>query len=154
VLVPVLLAVLLLVGACSNNKDKGGDQGNKGNPGGGGNTSPIKEIMGKLTKGPASLTSLLGQELQADAPDWATIQSQTKEFAQLAASLGEHTPPKGSPESWKAKTTEYADSVVSLDKAAQAKDKAAALKVQQVLASQTTCLGCHREHRTMGPGGR
>src|SRR5206468_6135452 len=111
-LVPALLAALLLAGAC--NKDKGDK------------SRPIRDIMNKLNDGPQSLNDLLGQELHADSPDWGTIQQQTKEFAQLTASLGEYTPPKGSKESWASKTSAYAESAAALDKAAQAKDKNAA----------------------------
>src|SRR5436190_14525822 len=103
VLMPVLLAVLLLGGACS--KDKGGDA-----------SRPIKEIMNKLTKGPQSPNTLLGPELQEEAPDWGTIQSQTKEFAELSASLGQYTPPKGSKESWASLTQTYAETAAALDK--------------------------------------
>ena len=112
---PVVLAALLVSGACS--KDRGDEASN---------SRPIKEIMNKLTKGPQSPNTLLGQELQADSPDWGTIQSQTKEFAELTASLGQYTPPKGSQESWASLTKAYADSAAALHKAAQAKDKAAA----------------------------
>src|SRR5215471_6674315 len=105
VLIPVLLTILLLSGACNQNK--------------GDDSRPIKEIMTKANDGPQSLKSLLGQELAVDSPDWATIQQQTREFAQLTASLGEYTPPKGSKESWARLTSAYADSAASLDKAAQ-----------------------------------
>ena len=134
VLVPALLAALLLGGACS--KDKGDK------------SRQIKEIMKKLNEGTPSLNELLFQELQADPPDWGKIQQQAKEFAQLTASLGEHTPPKGSKESWARLTTAYAESATALDKAAQVKDKNAALTAHKALTR--SCVGCHREHRTMG----
>src|SRR5215510_11678063 len=107
VLTPILLTILLFFGAC--NKNKGDD------------SRPIKEIMTKVNDGPQSLNTLLGQELAVDSPDWPTIQQQTRELAQLTASLSEYTPPKGSKESWARLTSAYAESAASLDKAAQAK---------------------------------
>jgi hypothetical protein len=105
--------------------------------------------MTKLAKGPNSLTDVLGKELKQDQPPWVTIQGQTKEYALLAAELSTHNPPKGSKESWATSTTAYAGSATDLDKAAQAKDKDAALAAHGKLAN--SCMACHREHR-MGPG--
>lgn len=140
VLVPALLASLIFSEACS--KDKGDEAKSR----------QIKEIMKKLNdKGPESLNTLLYEELQADPPDWGKIQPQAKEFAQLTASLGQHTPPKGSKESWERLTTAYAESAAALDKAAQAKDKNAAQAAYKALGR--SCMGCHREHRPMGGGG-
>ena len=82
--------------------------------------------MVKLNKGPSSLNSLIGQALKAEKPDWDTIQPQTKEYAQLASDMAKHDPAKGSKESWTKLTGEYTDLANALDKAAQAKDKAAA----------------------------
>jgi len=132
-----VLAALLLAGACNKAKDD--------------KSRPIKEIMNKLNDGPQSLNDLLGQELRADSPEWGTIQQQTKEFAQLATSLGEYTPPKGSKESWAKLTTTYAESATALDKAAQAKDKKAAQAAHKDLGR--SCMSCHREHRKMGGSG-
>src|SRR5205823_3288273 len=97
--------------------------GTPGAPGGGGAPSKIKEVMGKLTKGPNSLTPLIGNELNEAQPPWETIQSQTREYAQLAATLGQYDPPKGHKESWAKLASAYAESAADLDKAAQAKDK-------------------------------
>ncbi|MBI1918206.1 MAG: cytochrome c [Planctomycetes bacterium] len=134
-LVPVLLTSLFLSGAC--NKDKGDESGQ------------IKEIMKKLNdKSPESLSTLLYEELQVDPPDWGTIQRQTKEFAQLTASLGEHSPPKGSKESWAKLTKAYAESAAALDKAAQAKDKTAAQAAHKTLGR--ACMGCHQQHHPKG----
>ena len=132
------LAALVPVGGC----DSGGEPnappmppqaaGGPGGPGPGGPPGPgagspqIKTIMVKLNKGPSSLNSLIGQALKAEKPDWDTIQPQTKEYAQLASDMAKHEPAKGSKESWTKLTGEYADLANALDKAAQAKDKAAA----------------------------
>jgi hypothetical protein len=134
----------------------GGGPGGPGGPGPGGapgktaSSPEIRAIMVKLNKGPASLGTLIGEALKAEKPAWETIQPQTKEFAQLAGDMGTHEPAKGSKESWSKLTTEYAGMATELDKAAQAKDKAAATAAQQDLAS--TCMACHRQHRG-GPGG-
>ncbi len=127
-------------------------QGSPGGPpgGGGGGNPAIREIMSKLTKGPMSLQSKLGNELQADPPDWDMIQPQAHEYAELAAKMGPLEPTKGSKESWATQTKAYADSAAALDKAAQAKDRDAAMKAHRELANE--CQGCHREHRG-GVGG-
>ncbi len=133
-----------------------GGPGGPGRPGPGGapgktaSSPEIRAIMVKLNKGPASLGTLIGEALKAEKPAWETIQSQTKEYAQLAADLGKHEPAKGSKESWSKLTAEFAGLATELDKAAQAKDKAAATAAQQDLAS--SCMACHRQHRG-GPGG-
>ena len=106
--------------------------------------------MVKLNKGPSSLNIAIGQSLKAEKPAWDTIQPQTKEYAQLASDMAKHDPAKGSKESWTKLTGEYTELATELDKAAQAKDKAAATAAQEDLAS--SCMACHRQHRG-GPGG-
>jgi hypothetical protein len=132
-----------------------GGPGGTGGPGPGGapgktaSSPEIRAIMVKLNKGPNSLQTLIGSELNAEKPAWETIQPQTKEYAQLAADVGKHDPPKGSKESWAKLAAEYAGLAGDLDKAAQAKDTAAATAAQEDLAS--SCNACHRQHRS-GPG--
>jgi hypothetical protein len=122
-----------------------------GGPGpGGGRSSPIRSIMRTLNGGRPTLTQRIGQELQPEQPDWGTIQKQASEYAQLAADLGKHSPPRGSQDSWTKFTLAYAQSASSLDKAAQAKDRDAALEAHGQLDG--SCMACHREHRRMGPG--
>ena len=118
---------------------------------GGAESSPgIKQIMVRLTKGPTSLTPILGDELKQAEPAWETIQGQTKEYAQLAAEMGKYDPPKGSKESWTKLASAYAESAADLDKSARAKDKEAALAAHGQITN--SCMACHREHRAMGPG--
>src|SRR5262249_31513592 len=107
-------------------------------------------IMRKLTREPQSLTSVIGQELKSDPPPWDQLQSQTKEYVDLAGSMAKLDPPKGSKESWAKLAGEFADFAAALDKAAQAKDKDAALAAHQSLTS--SCMTCHHQHRA-GPGG-
>jgi len=115
-----------------------------------GGSPSIKQIMGKLTKGPNSLTPVIGKELEADAPDWNTIQPQTDEYARLAAALVQNTPRKGSRESWAKLSAAFGESAVALNKAAKAKNRDAALDAHSQITG--SCMGCHRQHRTMGPG--
>jgi hypothetical protein len=135
-----------------------GGRGGPGSPGGPGPGGPpgksasspeIRQIMIKLNKGSNSLTSLIGSGLKAEPPAWETIGPQAKEYAQLAADLGKHEPAKGSKESWSKLVAEYSGLATELDKAAQAKDKAAVTAAQEDLAS--SCMACHRQHRG-GPG--
>jgi hypothetical protein len=106
--------------------------------------------MVKLTKGPNSLTPVIGKELETDPPPWETIQAQTKEYAKLAEALGLNDPPKGTRESWATLTADFAATAAELDKAAQARDEDAALAAHGKL--EVSCMSCHREHRRMGPG--
>jgi hypothetical protein len=165
-LLPGLLAVLLALAGCQNGVHDSGMS--RGTPTGlppvqpdatggeatgsstGGNPT-IKEIMTKLTKGPASLTTVIGKELEAEPTPWDTIQGQTPEFVRLARALGQDNPPRGSKDSWAKLTTAYADSAVALDRAAQAKDHEAAVAAQKQL--KESCTGCHNEHRPRRPGG-
>ena len=124
----LLLIVVILPGCFQNSTSKqpGGvptGVGTPPNPGGGGGSSPIKEIMAKLTKGPNSLTPVIGKELGEEQPPWETIQPQTQEYAKLASEMGGFTPPKGSPESWAKLAGAYAASAKALEQAAMAKDK-------------------------------
>jgi hypothetical protein len=154
-----LLAVVLAALGCHHATEPGGagrppqpaNLAPTADPGADVGTSPnIKQIMTKLTKGRASLTPVLGNELKQEPPPWETIQSQTREFDRLAAALGQNPPPKGSKESWAELTAAYAASAKDLDRAAQAKDRDAALAAHGKLA--TSCQACHREHRGGRPG--
>jgi hypothetical protein len=104
-----------------------------------------KDIMGKLNKGPNSLFPNLKRELQKDEPDWADVQAQTREYASLAASLSQATPPKGEKVSWVKLTQDYAAAAKTMDDAARKKDKSAALSAHQKL--QQACTACHQVHR-------
>jgi hypothetical protein len=160
-LLPVWMIVSLVAGGCNDgdNQDQvngappGADGGmpGGGGPGGGGGSPGIKQIMGKLTKGPNSLTPLIGNELQQDPPPWDTIQGQAKEYAKSAAELGTYDPPKGAKESWAKLTAAFAESGAELERAAMAKDKEAARLSHDQL--KNSCNACHLEHRRMGRGG-
>jgi hypothetical protein len=113
-------------------------------------TPNIRQIMGRLTKGPASLTPTIGKALEADTPDWNTIQPQTEEYARLAAALPKNTPKKGSPESWAKLSAAFSDMASALDKAAKAKNRDAASDAHSQITG--SCMECHRQHRMMGPG--
>lgn len=149
-----LLALLLACTACNkpaDAPDKPVLGAGPGGPGPGGPGSPMKAMMVKIGRGPQSLSSAIGKELQEASPPWDQIQPQAKEYAELAASLTKTGPPRGSKESWQKLTAEFAAAATSLDKAAQAKDKDAALAAHKTLSS--SCMECHRAHRgTGGPG--
>lgn len=119
-------------------------------PGGAKSSPEIKKIMVRLTKGPDSLTPVIGAELKAESPPWDTIRGQTKEYAQLAAEMGKYDPPRGSKESWDRLAVAYAGMATDLDRAARAGDKDEALAAHGQITN--SCNSCHREHRTMGPG--
>jgi hypothetical protein len=126
------LAALVIVGACNN----------AGHPPG---PSPISQVMDKVAKTQDSLGPLIGRELRMDPPPWDTIRPQAKELTELAASLAGYDPPRGSKESWAKQTSSYADAAASLERAAQAKDKDAALAAHTQM--NRSCMDCHRDHR-------
>jgi hypothetical protein len=154
---PVCLAASLAVAGCG--ESEGEDQNDQSPPrtAGGvrGQSGPapagIKQIMGKVAKGPNSLTPVIGKELDLDPPPWESIQGQTKDYAQSASKLGKYDPPKGSKESWIKLTAAFAESAAELDRAAMAKDKEAAKVAHDQL--RISCNACHQEHRGMGRAG-
>ncbi len=93
--------------------------------------------------------SEIGKELREEPPPWDAIEPQAKEYAQIAASLGQHDPPMGSKESWARLTESFGRSAASLDRAAQARDREAALTAHKTLAK--SCQGCHVEHQLSLP---
>jgi hypothetical protein len=115
-----------------------------------GDSPTVKQIMGKLTRGPGSLTPVIAHELNVDPPAWDTIQPQTREYARLAAAMGKNDPPRGSMESWSQLTAAFASSAEALNKAAEAKDRDAALEAHEAITG--SCMSCHREHRRGGAG--
>jgi len=121
-------------------------------PGGGPPGNPvIKQIMTKLAKGPQSLTELIGMGLNESPPPWEKIQSQSKEYLSESNELAKQEPKKGSKESWEKLTAAWIESADDLDKAAQAKDQAAAKAAHDAL--KNSCKECHQAHRIMGPPG-
>jgi hypothetical protein len=110
-----------------------------------------RHIMNRLARR-GGLATKIGQELDAEPPPWEKIQEQTQEFNRLASALGKNKPPRGSQESWAKLSLAYADSATALDRAAQAKDREAALAAHDELAE--SCNECHREHRRMRGQGK
>jgi hypothetical protein len=109
----------------------------------------VKDIMTKAHKGGDSLLEKLGPELKADEPKWDDIQKQTKELADLGASLQKAKPPRGEQESWDKLTKAYADNAKALDAAAQKKEQKAAQ--DDYMKLKTSCMTCHRAHKPFKP---
>jgi hypothetical protein len=105
----------------------------------------VKDIMGKLNKGPNALTITLKRALQKDNPDWADIQEQAKEYAELAGALGKAEPPMGDKASWDKLTKDYADTARAMNEAVQKKNQQGALAAHNKLTK--ACTACHRVHR-------
>ncbi len=152
---PTLVAIVLISVGCGK-QDTGGPNaagpGPRGPGGPGGPQSKIKQIMSKIGKGPQALTPLIGKELETDPPDWAALQPQAKEYAELASDLGKTEAPKGSKESWQTHTSSYTAAANDLEQAAEAKDRDKAKAAHSRLAE--SCMSCHKDHRGgRGPGG-
>jgi hypothetical protein len=117
-----------------------------------GRPSAIRQIMFKIGKGPQALNNSVGKELESDSPAWDELQSQATQYKQLTADLAKaEPPPTGTKESWQKQTTAFSEAADALDRAAQAKDLAAAKTAHDLLSN--TCTQCHKEHRRMGRGG-
>jgi hypothetical protein len=105
----------------------------------------IKDIMGRLNKGPGSMIVALRKELQTSSADWAQIQQQAKEYAELASQLGKQEPPKGDRASWAKLTAEYAKTAESMNAAAEKRDRSLALAAHRKLTA--SCKACHQAHQ-------
>ncbi len=105
----------------------------------------IRDIMGKLNRGPNSLTPSLAKDLRDAEPDWELIQESTAEYVELTRGLGKHTPPKGDKASWQRLAKAYADDARALDAAAKKKDKRGTAAVLDRI--NKACAACHKVHR-------
>ncbi len=105
----------------------------------------VKEIMGKLNKGPNSLCPSLGKALRSANPSWDDVQKQSKEFVELAEEMTQADPPKGSKASWDKLTKAYVANAKALSTAADKKDKTAAQAAVKSL--QGSCKSCHSAHK-------
>ena len=92
----------------------------------GGPATGIKGVTRTVAAGPYSLTPKIGAALENDPPDWPAIQAQTKEYAELAKTLGTYDPPKRAKPSWKTLTDSFAETAADMEKAAQGNDLTAA----------------------------
>ena len=110
-----------------------------------GDKMTVKEIMGRVNKGPTSLFPTVRKGLSADAPDWAELQKQAKELAGLAEALARKDPPRGEKETWAKFTKAYAADVKELADAAQKQDKDGMIGVHARITK--ACSGCHAAHR-------
>lgn len=105
----------------------------------------VKDIMKRVNKGPESLFPMVRKGLNADNPDWAALQKQAKEIADLAASLGKQDPPRGEKGTWLKFSKEYAESTKAMSDAAQKMDKQGMIGVHGKLTQ--ACSACHNAHR-------
>jgi hypothetical protein len=160
----VLLTAVVAGAACNKNKNtdvlaQGGEGGQPPGMGGGppgmmggpGRRGPIGQTMSKLFRGPQSLQKSIERELDSESPSWDTVQPQTKEFADLAASVSKYDPPNGDKDSWTKLTTAFSEQATALDRAAAAKNKDNAKTAFGTISN--SCKTCHDAHRG-GPGGR
>jgi hypothetical protein len=107
----------------------------------------IKDVMGKLNKGPNAMTPTIGKDLKDDPPAWDDLQKETKDFVKCVEALGKNTPPKGEKDSWEKLTKAYLDNAKALEAATAKKDKKAAQDAYGRLAAPGNCKACHSEHK-------
>ena len=111
----------------------------------GGKVPSIEEIMDKAHANKTGLRAKIADEVKKPAPDWATVQKQSKEFVTLAEALAKNDPPKGAKPNWVKLSKEYADAVKELDKSVVKKDGKAVTTANQKL--NANCTACHEAHR-------
>jgi hypothetical protein len=105
----------------------------------------IKQIMQRANK-PTGIYFNLKKDLEDEEPMWADMREEARELAQLAASLGKQTPPKGDRASWMKLTRAYADDARGLYQAIGRKDRRVARSAIARLGGDT-CTRCHKAHR-------
>jgi cytochrome c556 len=108
-------------------------------------TLTIKQVMVKLHKGASSPLAKLKNELKAEAPAWAEIEKQSKDFVIIGASLAKNEPRKGDKEGWKQLADSYFADAKALDDAAKAHDKAGTEAAFKKLSA--SCKACHSAHK-------
>jgi soluble cytochrome b562 len=104
----------------------------------------IKDVMGKLCKGPNAAIGQLKKAL-TDAPDWSAVKAQTALCAEFAPALAKSDPPKGEKADYEKLATAFCEKAIAIDKAADAKDLKAAKQAFEYLS--TSCMGCHKGHK-------
>jgi hypothetical protein len=148
-----LLVVLIVVGGCTKDTEVANPAGGSDAKDGGVPAGPagIKVVMMQIGRGQMALTPVIGKELESDPPPWDKVQPQAKRYAELAGALTKTEPMMGKKDSWQKHTKDFAQSATALEKAAQTKDRPAALAAHKELTE--ACAQCHQEHRGKGPKG-
>lgn len=104
----------------------------------------IKEIMKLAHTDKAALIKTIAADLK-DEVKWDDVAKKTKELVGLSDELSTSKPPKGSEESWKKVSGDYNDGAKKLNEAAEKKELEAAKTALGTL--QTSCRGCHTQHK-------
>ena len=109
-----------------------------------GKAHTIKEIMKLAHTDKAALIKTIAADLKGDVK-WDEVGKKTKELVGLSDELSTSKPPKGSEESWKKVSGDYNDGAKKLNEAAEKKELEAAKTALGTL--QTSCRGCHTQHK-------
>jgi hypothetical protein len=109
-----------------------------------GKAHTIKEIMKLAHFGETPILKGIATDLKGDVK-WDEVTKKTKELVELSGELAMAKPPKGSDESWKKVTADYQEGAKKLNEAAEKKELEPAKKVLTTL--QTSCRGCHTQHK-------
>jgi cytochrome c556 len=105
----------------------------------------IKEIMGKLHKGPNAPLAKLKTALKASTPHWKEVQQLSKDFVNLGAGLARNEPPRGDKSAFVQLADTYYQSAKALDAAAKAEDTARARAALNRIGA--SCKACHAAHK-------
>ena len=107
--------------------------------------NPDIETIMKKVNGKNGLHKAIATDLKAANIDWDAEQKKSKEYYDLASSLGKNDPPKGDKKSWEKLTKSYADNAKSLNESCEKKDKPGANTALNKI--QGSCMACHKAHR-------
>jgi flagellin-like hook-associated protein FlgL len=112
------------------------------------NFANIDTIMGKTFGGKGILSKKANKiEPAVKAEKWDEVQKHTGDILKYANDLGKNKPPKGSPESWKKLSEQYATQAKAVDDAAKKKDAAALKTALDAFTDKKTCGDCHSAHQ-------
>ena len=108
----------------------------------------IRDIMQEAHRGCNSnghnYFRLINDQLTKVAPDWAVAEQRSRDLVRMGKMLSQHTPPRGSLDSWRTFTDRYvAEAAITLE-AVEQRDIAAAQKHLRLIAN---CRDCHVAHK-------
>ena len=108
-------------------------------------TPSIKEIMKTVASSKAEKGLCAKCADAGKSANWDEAQKLAKTLTECCANLPKTKCPKGDAASWEKLTKQYEENATALQKAAEKKDKKAALEAHKKLSGM--CMSCHKVHK-------
>lgn len=105
----------------------------------------LKQIMTNLHKGKAPIKMSIDNQLKSAEPDWDLVQKQTRQYRETIETIEGKDPKKGDKEAFARLVKAYIDEAKALEAAADKKDKAACVEVNDRMIK--ACTNCHKAHK-------